>query len=71
VDWRRISKILFWIFAIPPVGLWMLWQDPVLPRALKLRILFYGVFGMVAFAVLFSMYEIHSVQKALNAAGVG
>jgi RsiW-degrading membrane proteinase PrsW (M82 family) len=69
MDWKRIGKIIFWLFTFPPVGLWMLWKDRTLPRSVKQRILIYGFFGMIALSLLWICVEFHSVEKALNSAG--
>jgi len=69
-DWKRAGKIIFWLLAFAPVGLWMLWQDPVLTRSQKSRLLIYGALGLVAFAVFLGYLEIHTLQKTLKDAGV-
>ena len=48
----------------------MLWQDPVLSARTKWRVLIYSVVGTIAFALLFTWYEIHALNHALQSAGV-
>ena len=39
--WKRVLCLALWLCLAPPVGLWKLWQDPVLSAAAKWRVLVY------------------------------
>lgn len=69
VPWKRILHITAWIWGFAPMGLWMLWKEPSFSRSLKIRIAVYAMGTLVLLTVLFTMYELHSLQKALQAAG--
>jgi RsiW-degrading membrane proteinase PrsW (M82 family) len=39
--WKRIAGLTLWLCLMPPLGLWKLWNDPVLSAGAKWRILIY------------------------------
>jgi hypothetical protein len=39
--WKRIARLALWLYLVPPVGLWKLWEDKTLSGTAKWRILFY------------------------------
>ena len=71
IPWKRISVITFWLWGFPPVGLWMLWKDTTLDRAMKFRIVTYSILIPVLLGIAFMLYEYDSAQKAIQAAGGG
>ena len=71
IPWGRISKITFWLWGFPPVGLWMLWRDTTLTRSMKFRIVAYAVLILVVLSVSFTIYEFGAAEKAIKAAGGG
>jgi len=70
LDWRRVSKILFWIFAIPPVGCGCCGKIPSCPAPPNPRTCVRH-FGNGRLRRALQHVGIHSVQKALTDAGVG
>jgi hypothetical protein len=71
IPWKRISKVVCWLWGFPPVGIWMLWRDPVLSRSVKIRIVAYTLLSLFVFSISFSIYEFDVAEKAIRAAGGG
>ena len=49
----------------------MLWRDPTLSRAVKIRILIYAILIPVLLSIVFTVWEIDRAEKAIRAAGGG
>ena len=71
VPWKRISKLLFWLWGFPPAGLWMLWRDQTLNRSMKWRVLIYAVVIPALLSIAFMLYEFDAAEKAIQAGGGG
>jgi hypothetical protein len=69
-DWRRVGRVVLWLFIFPPIGLWLLFRDPTLSRPTKLRILVYSVIGIIVGFTLFALAEIHLLKRALAGSGL-
>lgn len=63
--WRRIGKIVGWLFLFPPMGAWKLWKDETLSQSAKWRILIYlFVVPMLAYAAI-SLWMANSALERL------
>ena len=54
--WKRVAKLALWLYLLMPVGLWKLWQDPLLSASAKWRIFLY------LFVIPFLVYIAVSIE---------
>ena len=71
IPWKRISKLMCWLWGFPPVGLWMLWRDTAPSRTMKIRLVTYAVVIPVLLSIAFMLYEFGAAEKAIQAGGGG
>jgi RsiW-degrading membrane proteinase PrsW (M82 family) len=69
VPWKTITTLLFWLWMLPPLGLWLLWRDQTLGRSTKIRLLSYAFLIPVLLYFAFMLYQFDQAEKAIRAAG--
>ena len=54
--WKRVAALTLWLLLAAPVGIWKLWQDPVLSTRAKWRIFVYLFLLPVLVYIVFSLW---------------
>lgn len=64
--WKRLVTLTLWLFLMPPVGLWKLYQDDALSPSAKWRVLIYlGVLPALIYIAVSTWVASTALQKLL------